>query len=142
MESLDASSNVDQEKSREPTRPVVLLLDDEPSVLQSLSRYLEVSGYDVVTVSDVDGACRTLTHSSIDAAILDVRLPGRRSGLEVLEFVRLDDGSRKMPVIVLTGVELAPDEEDIVRRHAAYVFYKPHGYSDIVRYLTRLLRRS
>jgi hypothetical protein len=38
-------------------------------------------------------------------------------------------------------MQLIPAEEDIVRRDRAYVFYKPHGYGELVRHLSQLLRR-
>lgn len=74
-----------------PVRPTVLLLDDEASVRESLGQYLRASGYDVLAVDTADGAFGILRQSAVDAAILDVRLLGDRSGLEVLEFMRLDE---------------------------------------------------
>lgn len=124
-----------------PVRPTVLLLDDEASVRESLGRYLQASGYDVLTADNADDAFGILRHSAISAAILDVRLPGDRSGLEVLEFMRLDEDWRELPVIILTGVQLTPGEEDIVRRCRAHVFYKPCRYGELVRHLSQLLRR-
>lgn len=124
-----------------PVRPTVLLLDDDVSVRQSLGHVLRVSGYDVLTVDSADGAIRILGTSAIDAAILDVRLRGDRSGLEVLEFIRRDEDWRQLPVIMLTGVQLTAEEEDFVRRCQACVFYKQHGYGALVRLLSQLLRR-
>lgn len=120
--------------------PTVLVLDDEPVVCESLRRYLERIGYRVCLCADVDQAFDILSHSSVDAAILDVRLPHDRSGLEVLEFAQLNDESRELPVLVLTGVRLSPDEEDIIRRHGAYVFYKPQEYSELVKCLEHAMR--
>jgi DNA-binding response OmpR family regulator len=125
--------------SPEPARPTVLLLDDQPSVRASLGRHLQSAGYQVLPAADADNAFRMLGRSSIDVAILDVRLPDHRSGLEVLEFVRLDEERYDLPVIILTGVELNGEEEEIVRRHRAYVFYKPHGYKEVVHHLNQLL---
>lgn len=125
-----------------PVRPVVLLVDDEPSVRETLGRYLQLSGFDVLTADNADDAVAILGHSTVDAAILDVRLPGGRSGLDVLQFIRLDWSRRELPVILLTGTQFTPVEEEIVRRHRAYVFYKPHGYSEIVDRLRQLLHRA
>lgn len=122
--------------------PTVLVLEDEAPVRESLRRYLELIGYRVCLCENVDQAFDTLSHSSVDAAILDVRLPHDRSGLEVLEFARLDEGSRDLPVLVLTAFRLSPDEEDIIRRHGAYVFYKPQEYSELAKCLERAVHRG
>jgi DNA-binding response OmpR family regulator len=121
-------------------RAAVLLLDDEAVIRSSLSRYLEASGYDVRSTATTEDALAVLDRCTIDAAVLDVRLPGHRSGLQVLEAMRIRHGLRLRPiVIVLTGHDLAPDEEEIIRRNRAYVFYKPHGYDDLVSRLNELL---
>jgi DNA-binding response OmpR family regulator len=121
-------------------QPKVLLLDDEAVIRGSLSRYLEGAGFDVRSTATTEDALAVLDAGTIHAAVLDVRLPGHRSGLEVLEAMRLRDGLLPGPiVIVLTGHDLAPDEEEIIRRNRAYVFYKPHGYDDLVARLNELL---
>ena len=120
-------------------RPTVLLVEDEENVRQTLARYLSGAGFQVLPTSDPDAAFAALRRSAVHAIVTDVRLGKSRSGLEVLEYVRLDDATRALPVIVLTGVTLTPDEEDVIRRYPAYVLYKPHGYRDIVELLkTRL----
>ena len=110
----------------------VLLLDDEATVRESLSRYLGSSGFNVVDAASADEAFECMKSDVFDAFILDVRLPESRSGLEVLHFVRLCDESADRPVFILTGSVLSEDEEEIIRRFGAYVFYKPYGYGEIV----------
>ena len=121
-------------------RPLVLLVEDQFVLREPLRRYLVASGFDVVEADSVDTAFAALRRGPIEAVILDVRMPGNRSGLEVLQFVRLDDNWHEMPVIILTGVHLSEEEEEIIRRHRAYVFYKPHGFEEIVERLNRMLR--
>ena len=116
----------------------VLLLDDEASVRESLSRYLGLHGFHVVHAASADEAFGCLRDYVFDAFILDVRLPESRSGLEVLQLVRLYEDSADRPVFILTGHVLSEDEEAIIRRHGAYVFYKPYGYGEIVGRLERL----
>lgn len=116
-------------------RRTVLLVEDEDNVRQSLARYLSAAGYEVLPTGDPDSAFVALRRSSVDAVVTDVRLAKDRSGLEVLEFVRLYEERQDLPVIILTGVTLSPEEEDIIRRYPAHVFYKPHGYGDLVQFL-------
>jgi hypothetical protein len=58
----------------------------------------------------------------------------------VLEFLRLN-GDWDMPVIVLTGARLSEEEEAIIRRNRAHVFYKPGSYDEMVAQLNRMLLR-
>jgi len=127
--------------SRAPQRrcPTVLLVDDELLIRESLGRFLERAGYTVIAVADPDTAARHLRKSDIHAVILDIRLAGGRSGLEVLERIRLDEASTDLPVIVLTGVYfLEPAEVALIHRHRADVFYKPEVGPRLVQHLGHL----
>lgn len=73
----------------------VLVVDDQPEILRTLSRYLGARGYRVETVTSVDEAIPML-HAGVRAVVLDVRMP-RQSGLELLEFIRRDDRLRELP---------------------------------------------
>ena len=123
-----------------PGAQTVLVLDDDPSVRGSLGRYLERQGYKAHLCEDADQAFYILSHWPVDAAIIDLRLPRERSGLEVLEFIRLDEPSRSMPVLVFTGITLSAEEEDIVRRHIAYIFYKPVEFAELTKCLQHSLQ--
>lgn len=56
--------------------------------------------------------------------ILDLNLP-KRSGLEVLEYIKTDDDLRTIPVIVLTSSNVQEDIETAYRRHANAYLEKP-----------------
>ena len=120
-------------------RRAVLAVDDEPSILQWLTRALDIVGYDVLAATDVFVAYDILQSTKVDALVLDVRLMGH-SGLEILEFVRSIDGLATLPVIVLTGASpLTEVEQETIRREGAYLFYKPEGADEIAATLARLL---
>jgi CheY-like chemotaxis protein len=73
----------------------------------------------------------------IDAVVLDVRMP-RRPGLELLEFIRFDTKLRDLPVLILTGVTLTPDEEATIVRDSAYIFYKSENLESLAIQLDQL----
>ena len=120
-----------------PVRRTVLLVEDEATLREPLRRYLERTGFAVIEADSVDAAAALLPQIAIAAAILDVRMPQGRSGLDVLEHMRRDERWRSLPVIILTGARLSEREEEIIRRDRAYVFYKPHGYQAIAEQLHR-----
>ena len=115
----------------------VLVVDDEVAVQKLLRHFLEEKGYSVKTAGSVGEAISVLEHSVIDAIVLDVRMP-RRSGLELLEFIRLDKNLHGFPVLILTGASLTPDEEATIARDSAHVFYKSENLESLALQLNNL----
>jgi CheY-like chemotaxis protein len=125
--------------------PTVLVVDDEGAVRSFLRAYLEEAGYEVCEATDVDGALSVLDQTHVDAVVLDVRMPDPRglgrTGLEVLAFIRLQATSATLPVLILTGRLLEPEEQDLIRRHRAHLFLKPDGYRKLLQRLDQLTGR-
>jgi len=78
----------------------VLVVDDEPLVLDVVSRYLERDGHRVVTAADGDGALRMIEQEDPSLVLLDVMLPGKTDGLDICRWIR---ASSDLPVILLTA---------------------------------------
>jgi len=69
-------------------RPLVLIVDDEPSICWSLAEALRDAGYDTAEATDAQQTLERLRRSrSIDVVLLDLRIPGAR-GLELLAAIR------------------------------------------------------
>jgi CheY-like chemotaxis protein len=115
-------------KSHRPQSRTILVVDDEIGMLTFLTQFLEDRGYGVKTAGSVGEAIMVLEHSIIDAVILDVRMP-RRSGLELLEFIRLDPRLRDFPVLVFTGAALTKAEHTLIARDADSIFYKSDNHN-------------
>jgi CheY-like chemotaxis protein len=126
-------------------RPTVLIVDDESTVRSFLKAYLEEADYQVCEAGDVDSALTALDDATVDAVVLDVRMPDPmgwgRTGLEVLAFIRLHAGFADLPVLILTGHPLEPEEYDLARRHHAHLFQKPDGYRMLLQRLHQLTGR-
>ncbi len=86
----------------------VLVVDDEPFILRSLSFVLERAGFEVLQARDGDEALEALRDHHPQVCLLDVMMP-RRSGYEVCEIVKGDPDLRDIYVIMLTakGQEVA-----------------------------------
>jgi CheY-like chemotaxis protein len=123
-------------------RFTVLLMDDESSILRMLARALDTFGYATLEAKSADEAMVVLRANRIDAAILDVRLPGGTSGLELLETFRKDKKLAKLPVLILTGNLLSLAEGQRVRQLDGHVFYKPSRVEAIAEKLEELLTRK
>lgn len=123
------------------TRRSILIVEDALTTRCILEQFFARAGYDVLQASDPDTAMMRLKASNVDAVILDLRLADDRSGLEVLEQMRLEERFADVPVVILTGVtEVAAEEDEIIRRNGAHLLYKRYGYRDVVERLQRILR--
>lgn len=128
-----------------PIRPkrTVLVVEDAISVRSMLEEFFTMHGYEVLLASHPDTALRRLKSSAaaLDAVILDVRLDDHRSGLEVLELMRLDDRLADLTVVVLTGVPRLDEQElDIIRRNRAHLLYKQEGYERVFDRLDQIIK--
>ncbi len=79
--------------------PKLLVVDDEPSILNLVTSYLKAEGYEVFTASDGLAALKAAKAYKPDIIILDIMLPGL-DGLEVLSRLRRESG---VYVILLTA---------------------------------------
>jgi len=89
----------------------VLLVEDDPSVLEMYRLKLELDGYRVNTALDGEEGLRKAGDLAPDIIFLDIRLP-KMDGLEVLRKLRAQEKTRDIPVIILSNY----DEEDLVAR--------------------------
>jgi len=94
---------VHSEANPQPDIPTVLVLDDEPFVRHAARRFLKGSGYACVEADTVDGAIELLRTTPVIAAMLDMRLPEGRTGLDVLTDLRKIPEFREIPVLIVTG---------------------------------------
>ena len=83
-------------------RPVVLVADDDPDILDLVAFRLERAGYDVVRATDGEQALQLATELHPDLAVLDVMMP-KLTGYDVTRRIRADDATNRMPVILLTA---------------------------------------
>jgi excisionase family DNA binding protein len=83
-----------------PLRPRVLVVDDEPSIRETLSKTLAVAEYEVDGVADGRSAIERLRLYAYDLLIVDLRMPGMDGLTVIREAKRLKSA---LPVIVITG---------------------------------------
>ncbi len=122
----------------------VLVVEDAISVRSMLSEFFIGQGYKVLHARHPDVALKRLSTSgaSIDAVILDVHLDDNRSGLEVLELIRLDERFLDLTVVILTAHSPLDDEAvEIIQRNRAYLLYKQQGSERIFERLEGIVKR-
>lgn len=92
-----ASSDASQTRSEPPT---VLIVDDEPAIVDLLSQLLEDEGFRVVSAGDGLAAWETAQKLRPDLVIADVMMP-RMDGFTLVD--RLSDGEHPVPVILMSA---------------------------------------
>ena len=80
----------------------VLLVDDDPDVIDYLSSFLEDEGFEVQAAGDSETARARLDGFRPDAILIDVMLPGK-SGLDLLVSLRRDRKWSDTPLVLVTG---------------------------------------
>jgi two-component system phosphate regulon response regulator PhoB len=96
-------------------RPLVLVADDDPDILSLVALRLERSGFEVIVARDGEQAVAAALERAPDLALLDVMMP-KLDGYQVTEWLRGNQATRHMPVILLTA---RVQEADIARGIAA-----------------------
>lgn len=86
--------------SGDPGGQVILVIEDEPGIVDFLQRGLESYGYEVSTAMDGISGTETALSEHVDLVVLDMMLPGR-DGMQVLAAIK--DAKPGLPVIALTA---------------------------------------
>lgn len=121
--------------------PLILIAEDEPSIVELVRYNLEHEGFRVVTALDGDEALIAVAEHKPDLVLLDWMLP-HVSGLEICRQLRRGNGTRELPVIMLTA---RTEEQDRVRgldAGADDYIVKPFSPNELIARIRALLRRS
>ena len=101
--------------------PVIAIVDDDPSVLRSLHRLIQLNGYTVESFASAEGFLDASTRCRPDCLVLDVHLNG--SGFELQ--ARLAADGMKIPTIFITAHDDDTTRRRIEESGAVAHFWKP-----------------
>ena len=111
-------------------RPLVLVADDDPDILNLVTLRLERDGYEVVGAADGQGALEQALGRAPDLALLDVSMP-KLDGYEVAQRLRAHEPTREMPIIFLTARAQASDVARGLEAGASDYVTKPFSTADL-----------
>ena len=83
--------------------PTILIVDDEPFNIDFLEQELDDLGYLTISASNGLDALQLVDDRSPDLILLDIMMPGI-DGFEVLSRLKADNGSRHIPVIIISAM--------------------------------------
>ena len=120
--------------------PNILVVEDEPAILELLKVNLVDAGYEVREAGDAETAKALLKEALPDLVLLDWMLPGQ-SGLAFAKQLRADPRTKELPVIMVTA---RTDEADRVAGLEAWVddyVTKPFSPRELKARIKAVLRR-
>ena len=120
------------------SRKQILVVDDEPAIVEALQLVLEGAGYTVLTAGSAAECLDQLNRRHCDLVLLDMMLPDR-SGLEVLKDV--DRINENLPVVMLTAYGSIETAVEATRLGAANFLTKPWNNSKLLLEIKQTLER-
>lgn len=121
--------------------PRILVVDDEPHIVQVLSLKLEPAGFDVLEAGDAEQAFSLAQRFGPDLIIADYVMP-EADGLELCRWLRSDPALAAIPVLILTGMPLILPEPAQLCQQVVDVLTKPFSPRDLLLRVQSLLNQS
>jgi DNA-binding response OmpR family regulator len=109
----------------------VLVIEDEPNIIEALSFILSRDGWTVHTHSDGVNANERIRATPPDLVILDVMLPGK-SGFDILRDLRADPEMQALPVLMLTARGQTRDRELAEKLGVNRYITKPFSNAEVI----------
>ena len=107
--------------------PHVLIVEDEPDLLEVLELAFESAGYRVTTASNGVGGWQHFDRERPDLVVMDLNMP-QMSGFRFLELVRSES---EVPVLILTAYDFA-EAEEIANHRPNYFMNKPFDAQELI----------
>jgi len=125
-----------------PQKARILVIDDHPTVVSALA-YLLGSGFGhhVLTANGGEEGLRVAVRERVDLILLDFDMP-HMSGLDVLRALALENGIRKIPVLMMTGRPTPTVRQQGLAAGAIEVLAKPFDIESLRTTLLRYLPRE
>ncbi len=121
------------------TKATILIVDDEESILETLTGILEDEGYEVITASSGEKALTHFTESSPDIVLLDVWMPGI-DGIETLKSIR--EKNKEVCVIMISGHSNIDTAVHAIKLGAYDFLEKPLSLDKVLILIKRALEKQ
>ncbi|MGD1147370.1 MAG: response regulator [Thermoanaerobaculaceae bacterium] len=118
-------------------KPLIVLVDDEPSIRETVAFILEMEGFRVETAKDGEEGLEKIRALKPPVVLLDAMMP-RRDGFDVCRTVKGDPTLTGIKVIMLTALGQAADQEKGRAAGADFHVTKPFDEDELLALLRRL----
>lgn len=129
-------------KSKQKTdRAKILLVDDEPDIVDTIQCRLEANNFDVVTASNGQEGLDKAAEEKPDLILLDTNMPVM-NGHEMLEHIKKRPDLKEIPIIMCTALCEANDIAAASAYGIADYVTKPFDYTDLIEKITGAIEKS
>lgn len=122
-------------------KPLILIVEDEPSLVELLRYNLEKADFEVQTARDGDEALVAIDERLPDLVLLDWMLP-MTSGIEVCRRIRRQPDTRDLPIVMLTARGEEADRVRGLESGADDYVTKPFSPNELIARVRAVMRRS
>lgn len=119
----------------------ILIVDDEPDIVDLVSYNLKKDGFRVTTASDGEQALNKIRKDKFDLVVLDLMLPGIQ-GVELCRMIRSDPKTTHTPIIMLTAKGEEVDRVIGLESGADDYMTKPFSSRELIARIKAVLRRT
>jgi len=116
---------------------LVLIVDDEPSIRETISFILEMEGFRVATADDGDQALECVRRLRPPVVLLDAMMP-KRDGYDVCRIVKSDPALATTHIVMLTAMGQKRDRDRALEAGADHFVTKPFDEAELLSLLRRL----
>ena len=118
----------------------ILFVEDESALQKTMNEILQQEGFEVLSAYDGKTGLETAQKEKPDLILLDLILP-KMEGFEVLEHLKADEGTKQIPVIVLTNLEGVGDVDRALSMGATtYLVKANYELEEVVRKIRESLK--
>ena len=111
--------------------PVVLAVDDSPTIQMLLRQHLKTHGYEPLICGSAEEVLSELGRTKPDILVVDAVLPGI-DGVELVSRVKADRALRHIPIVMVTGAEVDGARRDTIEDYRIPVIAKPWTESELI----------
>ncbi len=119
----------------------ILIVEDEPAIREMVGFALSQAGFESIEAGDAAQARKRIAERPPDLVLLDWMLPGM-SGIELARYLRKNDATRKLPLIMLTARSEEADKLKGLEIGADDYVTKPFSPRELVARINAVLRRA
>lgn len=120
-------------------KPYILLVEDNPTNVNTLKIYLEAQGYQICFASNGAEAIVVAQSQHPDLILMDIQMP-EVNGLEAIQILRRDPDFEQLPIIALTALTMPGDRERCLEAGATDYLSKPIQLKELERCMQQYLQ--
>lgn len=126
-----------------PEKETILVVDDEPDILNLTKKFLELGDFNTITCSNGKEAMKIIKDKGKEIALilLDIMMPGM-SGYQVLETIKTDDELKNIVVVLFTVKSFNEDIQKGKRLGADYYITKPFSGKELLKKIKEILNKE